>query len=181
MRRAWFNHHSRNTRVPVPRRLRLGHGRCDGSGQGTARTGAAVCALRSATSAVAEASPTRLKGTRDETRTRIALSCWRILSPLCLPIPPPGQCTTTAPPRHAVVVAAGATPLGGETVEPNEVADVLLHGVTRSAVTFRARARRRQLLTARNTCRMRSTDAPNVCFSTCTIGFVSCCATTVYE
>lgn len=29
--------------------------------------------------------------TRDETRTRIALSCWRILSPLCLPIPPPGR------------------------------------------------------------------------------------------
>jgi hypothetical protein len=34
---------------------------------------------------------TSLVDTRDETRTRIALSCWRILSPLCLPIPPPGQ------------------------------------------------------------------------------------------
>ena len=74
--------------------------------------------------------------TRDETRTRIALSCWRILSPLCLPIPPPGQCTTTATPRHSAVVADGATPFGGETVEPNVVADVLLHGAMRSAVTF---------------------------------------------
>ena len=29
--------------------------------------------------------------TRDETRTRITLACWGILSPLRLPIPPPGQ------------------------------------------------------------------------------------------
>ena len=33
----------------------------------------------------------RERNTRDETRTRIALACWGILSPLCLPIPPPGQ------------------------------------------------------------------------------------------
>ena len=50
--------------------------------------------------------------TRDETRTRIALACWGILSPLRLPIPPPGRCSRTQDSPCVIAAARGKTTQG---------------------------------------------------------------------